>query len=275
MGTRLPSGNGGFIRIYDGTAWQTLGGIGLPDFKVVSGAARDDVWALSNSFLHHFIGTDGGGTSMPLPAGGSFNGLFAFANPQLGDGGTNLAMVAGSGGRVAVCVDGGSVEPEPVPLSALLNAVWATSPDDVYVGGNSQSVLRRTASGWSLVTQGFGFSGVRAFHGARGVTYIAGFGTNGAPAAFVSPDGGNFNILNFPIGPTGQANAVAVLDAGQAWFGLSTGGLYRTPGLTYRDAGVPGSVQALFPTAQRLWMVVYDSAGQKTEVRAFCPSELP
>ncbi len=212
---------------------------------------------------------------MPLLATNTI-GLFAFSDPLLSDGGTNFAMVVGNGGNVAACIDGGSLVREPVPGSSILQAVWATSPDDVYVGGNSQLVHRRGPNGWFTVNQGFGFSGARAFHGAGGVTYMAGFNTNGTPAAFVSRDGGDFGPLNFPIGVTGSSGTVAALDAAEAWYGLSTGAIwrFRPAGFTYWDAGVPGSANALFATPQRLWMVFYDSAGARTEVRAFCRSAL-
>lgn len=130
-------GAGGVYR-WNGTAWVSLGNLGVPlSFTAVSAASASDVWVAAGPILKHWDGSVWTDAAVPLPTGFSVTSLRAF--------GTNDVWAFGAGARYHFdgvswegARDGSEVFPAPVTLMGSFLAppgvLTGLNADRLYMG---------------------------------------------------------------------------------------------------------------------------------------------
>lgn len=143
-------GDRGTIVHYDGRAVSAYGSSGVPDasdYRGVSGTSANDLWAVgnNNSIVHN-----SGQGWVPVASGQTSNvswrGVYAISPSDA----WVVGNQGGSGAAVIVHWNGSrfTALPSPLPL-ATLNAVSASGPNNVWIGGLGGAILRWNGSAFS------------------------------------------------------------------------------------------------------------------------------
>ena len=160
-------GAGGRILRYNGTSWSPMTSPTGRTLARVTGSGANDVWAVGDSVLVHFDGTQW----------------------------TNVPMT-GDLGRAASRVP--SFQQGPAQQGTFQVGLWARGPREAYLGGDNGMIVRWDGDEWRQTRDGFFFGrGVLAITGAAGCaialtegqsdlaapTLWRGIGTNGCMAS--------------------------------------------------------------------------------------------
>lgn len=145
---------GGTVFHFDGNAWtERLSAEGLSTIgaiRSVWGSSASDVYAVSETGeLLHFDGSAWSKASFTTPSG-SYGGLFDI----YGFSSSDIWIARGAGSSPALFHwDGTSwqdVDPG-IPEFVSANAIWGSSPNDIYVSGGSALLIHFDGSSWSEI----------------------------------------------------------------------------------------------------------------------------
>lgn len=141
VGSRTQTG-GGIVLHYDGTTWSEMT-TPVVDGRLLAvwGRAADEVWAVGTSAILHYDGASW--TSEPLPADAQAIELrqVTGAGADVYAVGSTLPLDLTTTGKVLRRSTTGW-EVMPAPTLPPLNAVWASSSTNIWVGGLHSSIFR-------------------------------------------------------------------------------------------------------------------------------------
>jgi hypothetical protein len=171
-------GQGGTIMHWDGARWSLVPSGTIADFEAVGGSGPRDVWIVggASTALHS---VDNGATWTPtaVPGGAgqrALRGVWAVSPADAWIYGTDTAPPGVSTGVVFMHWDGSKWSDVPLPMvngAALdsIMAVWASSPQDLWVGVNAgagssvgadKPVLHWNGSSWNTYELGTSDAGI-------------------------------------------------------------------------------------------------------------------
>lgn len=142
------SGSGGVMLHFDGTKWTSLATSTTQQLGDVWAPRKDRVWTLAGSDIIRWDGTafhtESTGTTQTLTA------LWGILAPD----GTAQVWAIGKSGTLIYGKTPGTFAPLAGPTSADLQAIWGSSPSDIWVGATfiNKPLYHWDGTSWSAVS---------------------------------------------------------------------------------------------------------------------------
>jgi len=234
---------------FDGAAWAIVPELEWHGTLDVYGFGADDVWAVgpSGRILHY----DGQAWS-----GARFDGDRVFGEPLgvwdnpprnfylrgVWGSAANDLFVAGDSGTV-LHWNGAAWSRMATGTRAELHRVWGSSATDVYVSGENGTLLHYDGSAWSRVAVPATVGLERIWGSSASDVYVG-----GANATLLHYDGSGWSRIALPITPTFTVHAVWGTAADNVYVAGSGGFVLRWDGSAWRaeNSGRPEQILALW-----------------------------
>jgi hypothetical protein len=200
VGGALGNGSESLVLRFDGTIWRRVHSGGTDSYWWVHGTAADDVWMVGeNGRATHWDGTSF--EERPTGTTATLFGVMAFAkNDVWAVGGIPEDPMKPK--DVVMHWDGAAWKPEtlPQPTGSALFKVWGTSPDDLYVVGESAVILHRKAGTWTREGMNLGQGRLTTVYGCD-ATHLYAVGSRN----ILVGDGTTWTKPALPSDPNGTA----------------------------------------------------------------------
>jgi len=234
---------------FDGSAWSAIPELEWHATLDVYGFGAGDVWAVgpAGRILHY----NGSSWSSRRYDGSSVRSepLDAWVNPQgtlylwgVWGAAANDVFVAGDSGTV-LHWNGAAWARMSTGTTAGLRRVWGNSGRDVYVSGEAGTLLHYDGTGWSRVAVPTGEDLTRIWGSSAGDVYVG-----GANATLLHFDGSGWSRVALPIEPTSSVNAVWGTSRDNVYVAGSAGFVMRWDGAGWvrEESGRPEQILGLW-----------------------------